>query len=52
MSAIQAGDVPTLNQNTTGSAATLTTPRAIYGNNFNGSADLTQIIASNLWWYR
>jgi hypothetical protein len=46
MSAIQAGDVPTLNQNTTGSAATLTTPRAIYGNNFNGSADLTQIIAS------
>jgi hypothetical protein len=39
-------DVPTLNQNTTGSAATLTTPRAIYGNNFNGSAALTQIIAS------
>jgi hypothetical protein len=46
MSAIQVTDVPTLNQNTTGSAATLTTPRAIYGNNFNGSADLTQIIAS------
>jgi hypothetical protein len=41
-----AADVPTLNQNTTGSAATLTTPRAIYGNNFNGSAALTQIIAS------
>lgn len=41
-----AADIPTLNQNTTGSAATLTTPRAIYGNNFNGSADLTQIIAS------
>lgn len=39
-------DVPTLNQNTTGSAATLTTPRAIYGNNFDGSAALTQIIAS------
>lgn len=37
---------PTLNQNTTGSAATLTTPRAIYGNNFDGSAALTQIIAS------
>jgi len=37
---------PTLNQNTTGSAATLTTTRAIYGNNFNGSAALTQIIAS------
>lgn len=37
---------PTLNQNTTGSAATLTTSRAIYGNNFNGSVDLTQIVAS------
>jgi len=37
---------PTLNQNTSGSAATLTTPRAIYGNNFDGSAALTQIIAS------
>lgn len=37
---------PTLNQNTTGSAATLTTARAIYGNNFNGSAALTQVIAS------
>jgi hypothetical protein len=46
MATIQAADVPTLNQNTTGSAATLTTPRAIYGNNFNGSAALTQIIAS------
>lgn len=43
---IAAGDVPTLNQNTTGSAATLTTPRAIYGNNFDGSAALTQVIAS------
>jgi hypothetical protein len=41
-----AGDFPTLNQSTTGSAATLTTPRAIYGNNFDGSAALTQIIAS------
>lgn len=37
---------PTLNQSTTGSAATLTTPRAIYGNNFDGSTALTQIIAS------
>jgi hypothetical protein len=36
---------PTLNQNTTGSAATLTTARAIYGNNFDGSAALTQAIA-------
>jgi hypothetical protein len=44
--AVVANDIPTLNQNTTGSAATLTTPRAIYGNNFNGSAALTQIIAS------
>ena len=43
---IQAGDVPTLNQNTTGSAATLATPRAIYGNDFDGSAALTQVIAS------
>jgi hypothetical protein len=41
-----AGDFPTLNQSTTGSAATLTTPRAIYGNNFNGSAALSQIITS------
>ena len=38
--------IPTWNQNTTGSAATLTTARAIYGNNFDGSAALTQIIAS------
>ena len=37
---------PTLNQSTTGSAATLTTARAIYGNNFDGSAALTQVIAS------
>jgi hypothetical protein len=37
---------PTLNQNTTGSAATLTTPRAIYGNNFDGSEALTQVIGS------
>lgn len=43
---IVAGDVPTLNQNTTGSAASLTTARAIYGNNFDGSAALTQIVAS------
>lgn len=46
ISAAVAGDFPTLNQNTTGSAATLTTPRAIYGNNFDGSAALTQVIAS------
>jgi hypothetical protein len=41
MSTIQAGDVPTLNQNTTGSAATLTTPRAINGTDFDGSAGIT-----------
>lgn len=40
-----AGDFPTLNQSTTGSAATLTTSRNIYGNAFNGSADVTGIIA-------
>ena len=36
-----AGDFPTLNQNTTGSAATLTTSRNIWGQAFNGSADVT-----------
>jgi hypothetical protein len=40
-------DFPVLNQNTTGSAATLSTPRNIYGNSFNGSADLTQVISTN-----
>lgn len=35
-----AGDFPTLNQNTTGSAATLTTPRTIAGTSFNGSANI------------
>lgn len=41
MSTIQAADVPTLNQNTTGSAATLTTARTINGTSFNGSANIT-----------
>jgi hypothetical protein len=41
MSAIQAADVPTLNQSTTGSAATLTTARTINGTSFNGSANIT-----------
>jgi hypothetical protein len=49
MSAIQAADVPTLNQNTTGSAATLTTGRTIAltgdvtytSGSFNGSANVT-----------
>jgi len=38
---IHASNIPTLNQNTTGSAATLTTARAINGVNFNGSAAVT-----------
>lgn len=38
-----AADFPTLNQNTTGSAATLTTSRNIDGVAFNGSADITVI---------
>ena len=38
---IAAGYVSTLNQDTTGSAATLTTPRAINGVDFNGSAAIT-----------
>jgi hypothetical protein len=46
-SGIQAGDVPTLNQNTTGSAATagsaatLTTARTLWGQSFNGSANVS-----------
>lgn len=44
MAAISSGDVPTLNQNTTGSAATLTTSRTIHGGSFNGSADVTNVI--------
>lgn len=35
------GSYPTFNQNTTGSAATLTTPRAINSVNFDGSAPIT-----------
>lgn len=46
LSIATAGDFPTLNQNTTGSAATLTTSRTIHGGSFNGSADVTNIIAS------
>ena len=43
---ITAGTVPTFNQNTTGSARTLATTRAIYGNNFDGSAAVTGTIAT------
>ena len=37
---IAAGDVPTLNQNTTGSAAKWTTPRLLAGNSVDGSANV------------
>jgi hypothetical protein len=43
------GTLPTANGgtgNVNGTVATLTTARAIYGNNFDGSAALTQVIAS------
>lgn len=36
---------PTFNQNTTGSAATLTTARTIWGQNFNGSANVSGTLA-------
>jgi hypothetical protein len=42
-----AADFPTLNQNTTGSAATLTTARTIAGVSFNGSANIA-IASTNL----
>jgi hypothetical protein len=49
MSAIQAGDVPTLNQNTTGSAATWTTARTLTigstGKSVNGSGNVTWTLA-------
>lgn len=41
-----AGDFPTLNQNTTGSAATLTTARTIGGTSFDGSANITVATAT------
>ena len=44
---IHSSNVPTLNQNTTGSAATLTTPRAINGVNFDGSAPITVTAAGS-----
>ncbi len=44
--AIVAADIPILNQNTTGSAATLTTARNIWGQNFNGSANVTGSLTS------
>ena len=44
--AIVAADVPTLNQNTTGSAATLTTARTLWGQSFNGSANVNGNMSS------
>ena len=38
---IVASDVPTLDQNTTGSAATLATTRTLWGQNFNGSQNVS-----------
>jgi len=43
---INAANIPTLNQNTTGSAATLTTARTINGVNFDGSANITVTAAA------
>jgi hypothetical protein len=43
---IVAADIPTLNQNTTGSAATLTTTRTLWGQNFNGSENVTGNLTS------
>lgn len=62
--AIVASDIPILNQNTTGSAATLTTSRNLWGNSFNGSASINGCIdfgnttgeslkwTSGSWWQR
>ena len=46
MSAIQASDISTLNQNTTGSAATLTTARTLWGQSFNGSANVSGTLSA------
>jgi hypothetical protein len=47
--ALVSGDIPNNAANTSGNAATATSlaTRAIYGNNFNGTTDVTGIIASN-----
>ena len=45
--ALVAADIPTLNQNTTGSAATLTTARNINGVAFDGSANITVTAAAS-----
>lgn len=46
VAAAVAANFPTLNQNTTGSAATLTTSRNLWGQAFNGSADVTGSLTS------
>ena len=45
--ALVAADIPTLNQSTTGSAATLTTARNINGVAFDGSANITVTAAAS-----
>ena len=44
---VHSSNIPTLNQSTTGSAATLTTPRAINGVDFDGSAPITVTAAGS-----
>jgi hypothetical protein len=44
--ALSSGDIPNNAANTTGSAATITTPRAINGVNFDGSAPITVTAAA------
>jgi len=46
VAAAVAANFPTLNQNTTGSAATLTTARTINGTSFDGSANITVTAAA------
>lgn len=41
LTSIPSGDIPTLNQNTTGSAAKLTTARTINGVSFDGTSNIT-----------
>lgn len=46
LSTAVAGDFPTLNQNTTGTAAALTTARTINGDSFNGTANIQNSLDS------
>ena len=46
LTGIQVSDVPTLNQSTTGSAATLTTSRTLWGQSFNGSANVSGTLSA------